>query len=160
MADLEGLIGRLIRGKVDFVVVGGFAAVAHGSALMTQDVDVCCAFSVKNLLLLQEAVNDLHPVHRMTPKKLPLRLTSETCKGLKNLYLHTDLGQLDCLNHVSGVGDFVAVKAKSIEVRLPAGMCRILSLDALIQAKEALARDRDKEAVLQLKALRDRSSER
>ncbi len=157
MPDLEGLLGRLIGGGVDFVVVGGFAAVAHGSALMTQDVDVCCRFSLENLMLLQEALADLHPTHRMTPKRLPLELTRESCGQLQNLYLHTDLGQLDCLSHVSGVGDFDTVKANSIEVKLSMGPCRILSLDALIQAKETLGRQRDKDAILHLKAIREQA---
>jgi len=44
-----------------------------------------------------------------------------------------------------------------IEVKLPLGPCRILSLDALIQAKETLGRERDKDAVLHLKALREQA---
>ncbi|MFC1760693.1 nucleotidyltransferase [Planctomycetota bacterium] len=158
MPDLEGLLGRLVTGGVDFVVVGGFAAVAHGSALMTQDVDVCCYFSPENLQLLQKSLVDLHPVHRMTPKRLPLDLRPESCGALQNLYLDTDLGQLDCLSSILGVGDFATVKANSVEVVLSMGSCRILSLDTLIQAKEALGRERDKETVLQLKALQERGT--
>jgi len=41
MLDLRGIVERLVRGGVDFVIIGGYAAVAHGSSLMTQDVDVC-----------------------------------------------------------------------------------------------------------------------
>jgi hypothetical protein len=155
MPDLEGLLGRLITEGVEFVIVGGFAAMAHGSSLMTQDVDICCRFSPENLMQIQHALTDLHPVHRMTPQKLPLALTPESCGALQNLYLQTDLGQLDCLSSILGVGDFETVKAHSIELALPMGPCRILSLDTLIKAKEAMGRQRDKEAVLQLKALRN-----
>lgn len=123
---------------------------------MTRDVDICCRFSTDNLMRLQDALAEFHPVHRMTPKKIPLLLSPESCKQLRNLYLSTDLGQLDCLNAVSGVGEFEAVKSKSIEVALPQGSCRILSLDALIEAKEALNRERDREAIIQLKALREK----
>jgi hypothetical protein len=76
----------------------------------------------------------------MTPRRLPLRLTPETCRGLKNLCLDTDLGQLDCLGAIQGVGDFEHVKEHSVEIHLAAGVCRILSLDALIQSKEAMRR--------------------
>ncbi|MBN1676657.1 MAG: nucleotidyltransferase [Kiritimatiellae bacterium] len=156
MPDLQGLLTRLIENEVDFVVVGGFAAVAHGGTLLTQDVDVCCDFSPDNLMRLQQAVADLHPVHRMTPARLPLELTPEKCRGLKNLYLDTDYGQLDCLGNVMGLGDFPDVKRGSIEVRLEAGACRILSIDDLIKAKEAMGRPRDKETVLQLRAIREK----
>ena len=153
MADFENLLGRRIECRVEFVLVGGFAATAYGSTVLTQDVDVCLRFSPDNLMRLQEALTDLHPVHRMTTQRLPLRLTPETYRDLKNLDLDTDWGQLDCLGAIQGVGDFEHVREHSIEVPLAAGVCRILSLDALIQSKEAMGRPRDRESVLQLKAI-------
>jgi hypothetical protein len=156
--DFADILGRLLKHKVEFVVVGGYAAIAHGSTMMTQDVDVCLRFSVENLMRLQTALADLHPVHRMTPKRIPLVITAETCGSLHNLYLDTDLGSLDCLSLIKGVGDYQAVRAQSIEVALPLGLCRILSLDALIEAKSAMGRERDKEVVIQLRALRDKMS--
>ncbi|MCX6998670.1 MAG: nucleotidyltransferase [Kiritimatiellaeota bacterium] len=156
MGDLNSLLQRLIRHQVDFVVVGGYAAVAHGSSLVTMDVDICGDFSAGNLRRLQEALADLHPVHRMTPRRLPLRITPEFCRGLKNLYLDTDLGQLDCLNAVLGIGEFPAVRRRSVTIRLPFGRCRILALDALIEAKQAMNRPRDQETVLQLRAIQER----
>jgi hypothetical protein len=154
MADFEHLLARLIEHEVGFVLVGGFAATAYGSTLLTQDVDICLRFSPDNLMRLQESIADLHPVHRMTPRRLPLQLTPETCRDSKNLYLDTDFGQLDCLGMIQGVGDFERVQEHSIEVHLPAGVCRILSLDALIRSKEAMGRPRDRESVLQLRAIR------
>jgi len=156
--DLNSLLERLIRQEMDFVVVGGYAAVAHGSTLVTLDVDICCAFTPGNLLKLQDAVCDLHPVHRMTPNRLPLALTSKSCKGLKNLYLDTDCGQLDCLGAVLGIGNFPEVKKRSVEIDLPFGRCRLLALDALIEAKKAMGRPRDKESVLQLKAIQEQQA--
>lgn len=148
MGNFEDLLTRLIEHRVEFVLVGGFAATAHGSTMLTQDVDVCMRFSPDNLMRLNEALADLHPVQRMTPRRLPLRLTREMAASLKNLHLDTELGQLDCLGSVQGVGDFDAAKDQSIEVNLPAGPCRILSLDALIRSKEAMGRPRDRESVL------------
>ena len=52
MADFEGLLKRLIQHHVDFVIVGGYAAVAHGISYLTQDIDVCCSFEPDNLLRL------------------------------------------------------------------------------------------------------------
>lgn len=156
MPDLESLLHRLVQGEVEFVVVGGFAAVAHGVSLPTQDVDVCCRFTPENLLRLQGVIADLHPVHRMVPARPHLRLTVETCAGLRNLCLDTDWGQLDCLGEVLGVGGYQDVAAHSVPVELAGGVCRILSIDALIRAKEAMGRQRDQEAALQLRAIRER----
>jgi hypothetical protein len=131
-----------------------------GGSLLTQDIDICCRFTPDNLMRLQDALADLHPVHRMTPKRLPLRLTPQTCSDLKNLYLDTDLGQLDCLGTITGVGDFEQAKARSVEITLPTGPCRVLSLDALIAAKAAMGRTRDREVVKQLKAIKARQDQR
>ena len=156
VADLQGLVGRLVANKVDFVVIEDFAAAAYGVIHGTQAIEVCCDFSPDNLMSLQAALADLHPVHRMPPARPPLELTPETVGDFKNLYLDTDDGQLDCLSFVDGVGDFEQAKQDSIEITLAEGSCRVLSLDALIRSKEAMNRPRDRQAVLQLKAIRER----
>ena len=45
MQNLSELSRRLIEAQVEFVLIGGFAAVAHGGTLVTRDVDICCQFS-------------------------------------------------------------------------------------------------------------------
>jgi hypothetical protein len=160
MADLDWLLARLIQGRVEFVVVGGYAAAAHAVSLVTQDIDICCPFTTGNLLRLQEAIADLHPVHRLTPQRIPLHLTRENCADLKNLYLGTDLGPLDCLGEILGLGDYEAIKSHTIELEFPAGRCRFLDLDALIRAKEAMNRPRDQETVLQLRAVKQQRGKR
>lgn len=154
--DFESLLERLIRHQVDFVVVGGFAAVAHGVSLMTEDLDICCPFDEAGLHRLHGAVADLHPVHRMTPQKIPFELTRHLLMTLRNLYLRTDFGILDCLSNVKGVGEFDAVNRHSIVASLPAGPCRILDIETLIQAKEAIGEPRDLQTVRQLKAIQER----
>lgn len=141
---------------MDFVVVGGYAVAAYGSSLVTQDIDICCDFSPENLMRLQRALKDTQPVHRMTPKRLPLVLTPEKCKGLKNLYLDTDAGQLDCLESVLGVGDFSTVKQHSIVIEIDEIECRLINIDALIVAKQAMGRPRDLLAVQELEAIKEK----
>jgi hypothetical protein len=144
---------RLISAQVDFVLVGGFAAVAYGVTLVTRDIDICCRFDEPNLMRIQNAFQDLHPVHRSRPE-LALELTTEQCASLKNLYLKTDLGVVDCLGEVLGVGDFNIVRQQSVEIELPCGKCRVLDIDALIRAKEAMNRDHDRITVKHLQELK------
>ena len=146
---------RLIEANVEFVLVGGFAAVAHGVTLVTRDVDICCRFTEANLMRIQKALSAVHATHRSHPD-LPLALTPEQCSRLKNLYLTTDLGVVDCLSQVKGIGDFDTVLKNSVEVDLPFGQCRILDLDALIRAKEAMDRDHDRMALRQLREIKKR----
>ena len=155
MQNLSELTRRLIEARVEFVLIGGFAAVAHGVTLVTRDVDICCRFTEANLMRIQRAFSDLHPTHRSRPD-LPLDLTPHQCVQLNNLYLKTDLGIVDCLSEVLGVGDFESVWSHSIQVELPGGSCRILDLDALIRAKEAMNRDHDRITVKQLREIKRR----
>ncbi len=157
MQNLSELTRRLITGQVEFVLVGGFAAVAHGVTLVTRDVDICCRFSEANLMRIQRALADLHPVHLSRPD-LPLALSPEQCASLQNLYLKTDLGILDCLGEVLGVGNFDEAARHSVEVELPSGKCRVLDIDALIQAKEAMNRDHDRITVKYLKEIKKQQS--
>jgi hypothetical protein len=156
MQNLSELVRRLIAAEVEFVLIGGFAAVAYGVTLVTRDVDICCRFSEQNLMKIQNAFMDLNPVHRPRTD-LPLNLTPEQCASLKNLYLRTDLGIVDCLGEVLGIGDYKEVAKHSIELDLPGGKCRVLNIDALIRAKETLGRDRDRLAVRHLKEIKNRT---
>jgi hypothetical protein len=154
MSDLNGLLDRLHAHDVEFVLVGGFAAVVYGGTLLTRDVDVCCRFTGTNLQRIQAALADLHPVHRTRPD-LPLALTPELCASLKNLYLKTDWGPLDCLGEVKGVGNFEEALKHSVIVELPFGECRVLSLEALIRSKQAMNREHDRITVRQLQAIKE-----
>lgn len=149
------LLGRLKQADVEFVLVGGFAAAVYGCTLVTQDVDICCNFSQENMLRLKTALEGIHPVHRMTPNRIRLELTSDNAGQFKNLYLDTDLGPLDCLSSIDGVGDFKQVKLASCLIETEGIKLHILTLDAIIKSKQVMNRPRDQQAVIQLKTIRE-----
>jgi hypothetical protein len=153
MLHLNQLLERLIKADVEFVLVGGLAAAIHGSSLNTREVAVCIRLSTQNLMRIQAAFADLHPVHRSRPD-IPLALTPEDCPLFKNLYLKTDLGIVDCLGDVLAVGGYEEALSHSIVLELPIGACRILDVDTLIKAKEAMGRPHDLITVQHLKAVR------
>lgn len=148
------LLQRLANAKVEFVLIGGYACIVHGGTQTTEDVDICCTFTPDNLLRLQQAVADLHPIHRMTPQRLPLLLTAENCQQLNNLYLDTDLGQLDCISEVLGLGDFNHIETMCDVIETDGIHLKVLNRDALIQSKKSMDRPRDREAVRQLEAIK------
>jgi hypothetical protein len=90
---------------------------------------------------------------------MPFELTDELCGRLKNIYLTTDLGILDCLSEVAGVGDFEAVLRQSEAREFPFGCCYIIKMDALIQAKQAAGRPHDLMAVAQLQAIKGKDEQ-
>jgi hypothetical protein len=155
----KALLTRLKEHKVELVIIGGVCGVLHGLSLVTFDLDVCCPFSFENLHCLEAAVKDLHPFHRFAANKLPWELTEDLASRLKNLYLQTDLGRLDCLSEVAGIGDYEAVLKNSIPHQSSYGDFRILHLDALIAAKEAVGRERDLVAVRLLRAIKEKKGQ-
>ena len=108
---------------------------------------------------VQAAFADLNPVHRSRPD-LPLELTPEQCRTLRNLCLKTDLGIVDCLGEVLGVGNFEKVLKQSVEVELPQGKCRVLEIDALIRAKEVMNREHDRLTVKYLNEIKRQRSQK
>jgi hypothetical protein len=153
----QALLTRLKNSGLEFVVIGGVCVVYHGAPLATFDLDICCPLGEENIRRIESAVQDLHPVHRLTANKLPLEETRSTFGVLKNLYLQTDLGKLDCLGEVTGLGKFEAVLSHSVTARLSFGEFRFLSLEALIEAKKAAGRERDMNAVRFLQAIKEKT---
>lgn len=160
MIEINRLLERLCDSKIDFVIVGGFAATLHGSSLVTRDLDVCAILSDENVEKLRDALRDLKPTHRLTPQKLSFLDNPDPGLQVHNLYLRTDLGPVDVLSSILGVGDFDRVRAASIQVELFGRKCQVISLDDLIRAKEALGRDKDLLAAKELRAVREKRKER
>lgn len=155
----QALLMRLKDSGLEFVVVGGVSVVYHGAPVATFDLDICCPFGEENVRRIESAVRDLNPVHRMTPNKLPLEITRSSFPTLKNLYLQTDLGKLDCLGEIAGVGDFTAVLKQSVIGKFSYGEFRMLNIDALIAAKSAAGREKDVEAVRLLRAIKEKNEQ-
>jgi hypothetical protein len=153
VTELNRLLQRLFDADIDFVIVGGFGAMLHGSSLLTRDLDVCAVLTAENLEKLRGVFRDLNPTHRHTPQRLSFLDDPEPGASLKNLYLQTDLGPLDLLSSITGVGDFARVAACAIEVELFGHLVRVICIEDLIAAKEAMGREKDLLAVKELRAI-------
>lgn len=155
----QALLMRLKDSGLEFVVIGGVCVVYHGVPVATFDLDICCPFGEENVRKIESAVKDLNPVHRLTANKLPLEQTRSSFKDLKNVYLQTDLGKLDCLGTVAGLGSYEQVLQQSVLHSMSFGAFRMLSLDALIAAKVAAGRQKDLDAVRLLHAVKERKAQ-
>jgi predicted nucleotidyltransferase len=152
---LEETIRILNDASVEFVVIGGAAMGLQGSADLTQDIDFCYARTAKNIERLAKALEPFHPVLRGTPPGRPFRFDVQTIGNGLNFTLTTDLGDLDFLGEVSGLGSFQEVLSVS-DVRDVGGVdCRVLSLEGLIKSKTAAGRPRDLYVLPELRGLHE-----
>ncbi len=157
MNDNSGLLQRLSDANIEFVIVGGVAAVLHGASTVTRDLDVCATLSDENLQKLRNAFGDLHPVHRISSPRMSFLDTPAPGASLQNLYLQTDLGALDLLGTITGVGDLDQVRASAVEVELFGRKVKVIGLEQLILAKEAVARPKDLLTAMELRVILSRT---
>lgn len=89
MTDFDALLATLADGGVEFILIGGLAAAAHGSIRATRDVDVLYARSAENLARIEAALAPLSPYLRGAPPGLPFRLDAATLRAGLNFTLST-----------------------------------------------------------------------
>lgn len=153
MTDFAGLLRRLATAGVEFILVGGAAATAHGSARLTQDIDVVYRRSADNVDRLVAALLDLHPYPRGAPAGLPFRWDARTVRRGLNFTLVTDLGDLDLLGEIAGGGTYENLLPDCLTIELFGVACQCLGLERLIEVKRAAGRPKDLEAIAELETI-------
>jgi hypothetical protein len=134
-------------------MIGGYAAVTYGSSQVTRDLDVCAVLTSENIELLRKALAEWNPRHRMTPERLSFLKFPKAGEPLNNLYLETDVGVVDILSTVLGVGDFARLKSGAEKFVVDGRVCWVISLPDLIKAKEAIGRGKDKLTAVELRII-------
>ncbi len=134
------------------MIIGGFAAITHGSSLMTRDLDICVLLTNESVEKLRATLADWHPKHRMTPQRHSF-LDFPKAGPVQNLYLETDYGIVDITSSVLGVGDFSRLKRHAEHYEIGSRTYSVISLEDLITAKEAVGREKDLLAVKELRAI-------
>jgi predicted nucleotidyltransferase len=153
VTDFKALIRALADAGVEFILVGGVAAIVHGSSRLTRDVDIVYRRSPDNLRRLVLALAPYHPYLRGAPPGLPFRWDVATLEHGLNFTLTTDLGSLDLLGEITGGGAFENLAPHTLRIQIFGVECSCLDLEQLIQVKRAAGRPRDLEAVAELETI-------
>jgi predicted nucleotidyltransferase len=153
--ELGRALKTLCDAGVDFIIVGGVAATFHGSAQVTFDLGICYSRSTDNLDRLAKALAPFHPRPRGFPDNLPFIWDETTLRNGSLFTLTTQLGDIDLLGEVKGLGTFTDLNPRA--VMLDAHGCRVRTIDlrSLIQAKRAAGREKDLRALPELEGLLD-----
>lgn len=154
-AEYDKLLPVLVRGGVKFILIGGVAAVVHGSARVTYDVDVVYARDPENITRLVQALKLFAPYLRGAPAGLPFVLDERTVSSGLNFTLTTNLGDLDVMGEVIGGGGYPDLLPHSFEIEAFAVKFKCIDLPTLIRLKRAAGRPRDLEALAELQALQE-----
>lgn len=149
----ERFIAELLAAGARFVVVGGVAATIQGSARFTNDLDICYHPAPDNLEALVGLLRGWHAYLREVDPGLPFTLDVRALRTTPVMTLTTDLGDIDLLDRIPGIGGYADVLAASEPVRIEGIEFRALTLPALISAKKATGRAKDREHLIELEAL-------
>jgi predicted nucleotidyltransferase len=156
MTRFGELLQRLTQGGVEFIVVGGIAAAAHGLARSTLDLDVVYSRTRENLEKLAKVMEPLDPQLRGAPPGLPFRMDVATLRQGLNFTLATKLGWIDLLGEITGGGGYEQLQSSAEKFEVFGVSCLILDLEKLIQTKRAAGRPKDLESIAELEILRGR----
>jgi hypothetical protein len=141
--QLRALLTLLVDQQVRFSVIGGVALIARGVQRSTQDLDIAYARDRQNLARLASALQPLHPKLRGVPGELPFVLDEASLRSGLNFTLDTDLGPLDLLGDVPGLGTFDQVDAVSSELDIAGTQVTVLTVQGLLLSKRAAGRPKD-----------------
>ena len=146
------ILETLNQHEVEYIVVGGVAAVIHGAPTTTFDLDTLVRLSRTNAERLIRALTDLEARFREHQK--PIYPTTEHILAGGHLLLITRAGPLDILGFIGENQRYEDLVDTSTEFRMSLGALRVLDLDELIAEKKRMGRSRDRAAVELLEAVR------
>ena len=137
---------------VEYVLVGGLAATAHGASLVTMDTDVCFRQSPGNCERLARALGPLQ-AKIFPPRPVEIPITGELLLAYRSVHLRTRAGRLDLLASVPGLGAYEEILTGVVKLSVGGLQIPVLSLEQLIQAKSVLDQPKDREHLDQLLAI-------
>jgi uncharacterized nucleotidyltransferase DUF6036 len=160
----QEILRVLDRHGVRYVLVGGLAAVLHGAAHVTTDVDVVPEDAQANLERLSAALRELDARIRMTgePDGIPFDHSAESLSRVRVWNLQTSMGDLDITFQPSGTRGYDDLRRDVITMEIRGVEVPVASLADVVRSKEAAGRARDRAALPALRELlaRQRRAER
>jgi hypothetical protein len=158
-ARFDEILEHLATHEVEFIVVGMTAGILQGAPVTTVDVDIVHRRSPENVARLLAALETLDAVYRHDARQL--RPKDSHLTGPGHQLLVTSLGDLDCLGAIDEDRGYEDLLAHSEEMTLSGGRrIRVLTLPALIDAKERSGRPKDLATLPVLRATLDERTKR
>jgi hypothetical protein len=148
------LLKTLAGGGVDFVVIGGIAAVAHGSARLTQDLDITYSTDRGNLKRLGNVLGELDVRLRGVTDDVAFVADERTLRHTSLLTLSTKAGPLDLLTAPEGAPPYDELRKRADRINVGDVPVLIASIDHLVAMKLAAGRAKDLADIEELEAIR------
>jgi len=151
----ERILATLVAHGVDFLVIGGLAAVTHGSRRVTRDIDIVVRPESENLARLEAALSELDAVQLLAgASEEPIEPSDIAMVALgTTLHTRSRAGRLDVVGAPAGAAPYEHLRQRSVAGRIGDTDVRISGLDDLIAMKRAAGRPLDLQDIADLTAL-------
>ena len=148
--DLGAILEGLAKADVEFILVGGLAAVVQGAPVTTLDVDIVHRQSTDNIRNLYRFLKSIHAIYRRPDDKM-IPPQEEDFSKMGHLLLTTRLGPLDVLAFIEEQKTYEDLFHNSIEIEFRGQAIRVLDMNVLTELKRAskLPQDKQRLAVLE-----------
>ncbi len=141
--DVGELLKQLTGAGVEFIVVGGAAAVLHGAPITTEDLDIVHRRSPENVARLKTLLDRLDAyVRELANRRLPPQ--ESTLLGEGHVLLSTRLGPLDCLGTLIDGRGFEELVSHSESIKDEGAEFLVVDLPTLIELKTKTGRAKDR----------------
>jgi hypothetical protein len=160
MTEYAIILQTLAAAGVQFLIIGGIAAILQGLARATFDVEVVYSREAENIQSLVKALSPFQPYLRAAPPGLPFVFDEKTVRQGLNFTLETTLGALDLMGEAAGGGNYGRIYPGTVEMEACGVQCRCVTLERLIQLKRAAGRPKDLETIAEPQALREERRQR
>jgi hypothetical protein len=153
----EALLAALDERDVRFVLVGGFAAVIHGSPYVTTDLDVVPDAGTANVARLSDALRDVHARvwTSADPGGLAFEHDAASLARSNTWNLITDHGRLDVVLRPSGTSGYQDLARDAVRLEILGARVDVASLADVVRSKEAAGRDKDRVVLPVLRRILD-----
>jgi predicted nucleotidyltransferase len=154
----QEILGVLDRHQVRYVVIGGLAAILHGAAHVTTDVDIVPEEAVRNLERLSAALHELNARIRVAGEVegVPFGHDAESLMRVRIWNLVTDRGNLDITFQPSGTHGYEDLRRDAVRMSVRGVDVPVAALADVIRSKEAAGRERDRAILPVLRRMLDR----
>jgi hypothetical protein len=143
-ASLSEILEGLLEARVDFILVGGLAAVIQGAPITTMDVDVVHSQSPENIARLLAFLKSVDAVHRRLDDKL-IEPKERDLSGKGHVLLATRIGPLDVLAVIEGGRSYKELLEHIVEFEFRGHTLRMLDLKTLIELKKTSTDPKNKQ---------------
>ncbi|MCK5541425.1 MAG: hypothetical protein KAI40_01950 [Desulfobacterales bacterium] len=147
--DLSAILEGLLESDIEFILVGGLAAVVQGAPVTTMDVDIVHNQSSENISKLIKFLKSVDAIYRRPDDKV-IEPNGKDISGMGHFLLKTRFGPLDVLSFIEQRKVYADLLKHTVEIKFRNRIVKVLDLKTLIDLKKLSKNPKNKQKLMVL----------